>query len=143
MHVFHVIKKSEYPADLIAPKDGLDRYINFYYVQTIEDWTKWFQDPSASPYTDIYYRAIECEQSHFGDSEDAKKLFQSWQGFLLICPDIYNQTHFHLSGKLGDNKTTHLSFRVERCIDNDHEYTGNNFCHPNETIDEYVHDMQV
>ena len=57
LRVFHVIMKSAHLSDPIFLKDGIERYINVSYTQTIEDWYNYDQKAGISAYKYIYYDA--------------------------------------------------------------------------------------
>ena len=62
--------------------------MDIYYLEETVDWNK----PDGERYEYKRVEAKECEQRDFGFTEDAKKHFAAWPGFLLLCPDLDNDT---------------------------------------------------
>ena len=86
------------------------------------------------------YRAVQCSQEYFGNSSQARELFESWRGFSLICPDLDAHEMIKLQNTHGDMFNKHFSFRVERCVNS--TANGNN-CHSDEMIDQYISDASI
>ena len=39
-------------------------------------------------FKELRYPVRRCHQNDFGSSTKAKELFDSWNGFILVCPDL-------------------------------------------------------
>ena len=49
-------------------------------------------------FTQERYPARACRQEDFGTSEKAKELFESWNGFILACPDLKEGENLYFQG---------------------------------------------
>jgi hypothetical protein len=79
-----------------------------------------------------------CKQEDFGSDEQAIKLFQSWTGYMIMCPEVINSEGKELkfNGAKGMMRTSSVTFRVERC-------SSASYCKTDEEIDEYISDISV
>jgi hypothetical protein len=63
-----------------------------------------------NPYEDRYQTkripARQCTQEDFGTNEKQKKVFSSWKGFSLLCPDLKEGEGFFIKGD-SDSMETH------------------------------------
>jgi hypothetical protein len=59
-----------------------------------------------------------CSLEDFGFDEKNAGFFYSWNGFLLLCPELKNKDgkDLTLNGAWGFNQTSRIEFRINRCI---------------------------
>ena len=79
-----------------------------------------------------------CKQEDFGKDDLAKKLFASWKGYMIMCPQVENKDgkKLKLDGAKGMMKTSSFTLRVERC-------SGEDFCESDTEIDKYISDISI
>ena len=82
-----------------------------------------------------------CTNEDFGTDEASTKYYQSWNGFMLMCPAAVNKEgkKLTLNGAWGMNQTSRIQFRVDRCTDPDN--LGK--CESDTEIDKLLRDMQI
>lgn len=58
-----------------------------------------------------------CTLEDFGTDQVSADLFYSWNGFMLLCPEMTNKDgkNLTLNGAWGMNQTSRIEFRVNRC----------------------------
>ena len=79
-----------------------------------------------------------CKQEDFGTDEQSIKLFKSWTGYMIMCPELVNDEGQELkfNGAKGMMRTSSVTFRVERCSNAD-------YCASDDEIDEYIKDVHA
>ena len=96
LRVFHVLRQQRVEGDKFSFEDGeLERHFSIEWVNQKADWYK------DSPFTYNTYGSKICEESDFGDDEQAKTLFASWKGFTLICPETKAFDNIKMQGDKG------------------------------------------
>lgn len=82
-------------------------------VQVDTDWTK-----SGDDFMKEYdFEMKPCTVEDFGTDETAAGYFYSWNGFILMCPELTNKDgkNLTLDGAWGFNQTSRIEFRVDLC----------------------------
>ena len=89
--IFFAVRKKIDKKAPIYMKDGLDRYINITFMQAEEDW-----DNQEEVIKERLIKTKQCDQYDFGTDDTSKKLFESWNGFSLFCPQVTEQNGLKL-----------------------------------------------
>ena len=61
--------------------------MNATAVQVDTDWTQ----SGDSFKNETAFDMRPCKPEDFGDTEVASKLYYSWQGFIILCPETTNK----------------------------------------------------
>ena len=82
MKFFHPVRKQNKAS---LPKiDGVDSFKKYFTVKYLQQNNDWYK----MEFPEIEIPTKDCTQEDFGEGEDNKKIFDSWAGFTLICPDF-------------------------------------------------------
>lgn len=110
-------------------------HVNVTAIQQDLDWYKFGTDGFKTEKTFSMHR---CEQADFGDDELDKKFFESWTGFMILCPDMKNDLdqELLLEGFKGSMKTSSVTFRVQKCATHSH-------CDTEESTHRIIRDLNV
>lgn len=117
------------------PEDNLKKYLNVSAIQQDTDWRKVNTDDfNIEKRFDMH----RCRQEDFGTDEKSIQFFESWSGYMIMCPEFVNSEGDELkfSGAKGMTKTRSVTFRVERC-------SGASHCESEPEIDNYISDISV
>jgi len=81
-----------------------------------------------------------CTLEDFGTDETSAGYYYSWNGFMVMCPEMINKDgkNLTLDGAWGMNQTSRIEFRANRCTS---EYY--NDCDSEENIDKMLRDMKI
>ena len=138
MFMFHVIRKQKSGALFLS--EDLERYIDISYMQISKDYFKPKSDPLYKVKTKI--KPKQCELKDFlryeGDQE-AKKYFESWPGYSLICPDFDD---FKLQGNTASMIQQYFSLEISKCDPTARALEGKD-CATDSEIETYYEDIQV
>ena len=84
LNIIHVLRKNGSKKFNLK---GIDRYITTKFYQRQEDWSK------DNPFSDISHPSKECDINDFGtEFPKRKEYFDSWNGFMLLCPDVFKKS---------------------------------------------------
>lgn len=116
-------------------EDVLTAHLTVTAVQQDIDWYKVNTDQFN---IETYFRMRRCTQDDFGDDALAEKLFASWAGYMIMCPELVNEDGKELtfSGAKGMMRTSSVTFRVEKCRQGSR-------CRSEQEINEYIQDISV
>ena len=87
---------------------------------------------------DTLFEMRLCTKEDFGTDEYSAKLFYSWSGWIILCPESINKDGKRptLNGYRGSNQTSYLQLRAETC-------KGADNCADEDEITEKTRDIQV
>ena len=96
----------------MVKQDDLDEYMDYYFVQ--ED-ANWYKPATDGRFNSKRLEARECIESDFGkdDRNLGKAIFESWAGFLLLCPDIKQRGDLIIEGDPSSMISRAVVFNVE------------------------------
>ena len=132
--VYHIIRKQRADGVPITT-ETLNRHIEFFYEELESNW----YNPPETRFNLTRVPARECTAEDFGTSANGKKIFDSWAGFYLVCPDISETKKLGLKGDISSMISTGYKFRVEYC---DFRNSSKNCASENE-IRDFVSDIQL
>ena len=99
----------------------------------------WYLPMDKGRYKTTYFKAKQCTQDDFGNTEEDIRHFNIWNGFSLICPDFKEGEGLMLEGEPSGMKAKNQMFSIEKCDPNDRE--GKLPCKSVEIIDDYIRDV--
>ena len=66
-------------------------------------------------FKELRYPVRRCHQNDFGSSTKAKELFESWNGFILVCPDLKKEDRLKFEGDLAAMVSKSIGVKFEMC----------------------------
>lgn len=100
---FFVLRKQLLNDAPLFLNETLSRYLDIKFSQVDTDWHKPNDD---GRFTYKEFKAKQCTVEDFtnGDetNDEAMRLYNSWEGFSLVCPDISEEQDFMLQNGPGD-----------------------------------------
>lgn len=112
--MFWVIRKQDKKAESLATKSDLKEYIDYYFVQ--ED-TNWYKPANQGRYTSKRVEARPCTKEDFGvdDRNMGEYIYNSWEGFLFVCPDIKKPDDLQVFADPSAMISKSVVFNVDQC----------------------------
>ncbi len=92
-------------------------YLNITVQQVDTDWDRKTKfGKSENIYTNYPVRI--CKQEDFGDPNDALNIknFKSWDGFIILCPDLPKGKHLVFKNDPSMIKSKYANIRVQKCV---------------------------
>ena len=90
-------------------------------------------DFEKKEYNETRYPVRACREEDFGDTDYARRMFDTWKGYVLACPDLKNGTELWFMGDQSSLQSKYVGVKFERCSGDD--------C--NDDIDDWLVDVQV
>ena len=115
MFVFHVIKKDKIVGtDINKPltTPEIQKYINITYAEMSIDRTK---PDIASRMKRVNYQVRQCTEEDFNKDEETRRIFRSFLGEYLVCPDISSQATPTFYGTPQSVQSRHIDINFEKC----------------------------
>ena len=90
----------------------LAQYLNVSAVQQDINWYKVNTDEFE---VETLFKMHRCTLEDFGTDDMAKNFFDSWTGYVIMCPELIssNGKELILNGAKGMMKTSSLTFKVD------------------------------
>lgn len=83
----------------------------------------------------IKYPLRACNLSDFGEDEYGRQIFSTWNGYLILCADMENDSKYRMRGDPADMTKESWKFVVDKCSSDD--------CAGSEEIDQVINGLQV
>lgn len=86
MMQFLTIRKQSYKGKQLMLDDNFYNHLDISFSLWTSDWNK---DLDKGRFTETTFPARQCTLDDFGKGKsNAKKLFDSWNGITILCPNI-------------------------------------------------------
>ncbi len=103
---FHWMLKDKIREDYSL--EDLKRNLDIYYEQNDQNW-----------YTNYELkRRVEvkwCTQDDFGNDDEGRKIFKTWDNTLILCPDLQPGQNLYLADDGFQMVRSQINIRFERC----------------------------
>jgi hypothetical protein len=117
--------------------DDLRRYIYVYFEEVTTDWSAAKDKRKRRRKLDVKV----CTAEDFGSDTDTAKLFSSWGGAPLLCPDLRLKPELY--GTFGSEFTKDFRFVVEKCNNSTYLVAGDEKCRSHDEIQSFISDVEV
>lgn len=143
MLLIHVLRK-QFPKKYILERDEIENHMHMYFTQEVYDYTTKFYKTveypwkfcSADDFQTIDKRHHKYES--LDNNNTAQKLWESWDGYTIICPDETNLPPIQLYGDRSSVYSKHMQFNIRMC-----DKKKNPNCKNESQINEYLKDLQI
>lgn len=143
MTVFHVLR---HQSGKVIDFEELEKYFTFTYVQRKDNWYNPEFDENgevindgSGRFTYREYPTKQCEMEDFIEGKERQKLFDSWRGFALMCPDHVeaeqrSMGELEIGGDPAGMEVSIMMFDLRRCLPNE----NNDNCATDQEVSEYI-----
>ena len=140
MLIFFVLRKQKLKKQTFGPE--INDFVHIYFTQETHDYQNDKITVKEYPWklcTAQDFEAIDKrEKDGKSGAVSAVNLFETWDGYTLICPDYSDDDPIHLSGDRGSSFSNHMQLNIRMC-----NKTKNENCKDESIVKEYVKDLQV
>jgi hypothetical protein len=133
---YNVFKKQTNKGGALPIDKDFYKNLDVYYIERTIDWYK----PAGKRVTKRRFEAKPCELEDFGDPKYGKKIYDTWDGFSIMCPDVPKGQEIHLQGDPSTMVGTSFDFIIDRCNPKNPKLKGES-CNGSGITNEWVKDV--